>query len=169
MLARLDEIAGVSESRVDWTGKKFLLALEPGIDRERVTVAAVEVLGAGAQVLDEDETRGVVASYRKGEEWMKAGETLRLSRFEAGVIARRYAGEAAQELGLGTEATGKLLAVFEREIERAFERTHAAGGIQALASEIEVAGERILEDSRAFLAPAELAKLEDCLRRFAAR
>jgi hypothetical protein len=169
VLARLDEIEGVAESRVDWTGKRFLLALESGAGKDHVEEQAVGTLGEGARPLDEDEVREVLDSYRKGETWMRAGETLQLSRFEAGVLAKRYGSEAAAEIGLDEGGTGKLIALFEQEFIRAFERTHAGQGIEAVPAEFEAASKRILEASASPMTPEQRAALADYLKRFVDR
>ena len=151
MLARLDEIHGVAESRVDWTGTRFLVTLSADADEPRVENEIESALGEGARLLDDDATRAVLDSYRHGETWMRAGETLKLSRFEAGVLAKRRGEAAAREIGLDDAKTQKLVELIEAELGRAFERAHAEGGIDALAGEIDAAGERIREASRAFL------------------
>lgn len=151
MLARLDEIDGVAESRVDWTGTRVLVTLSANADKPRVETAVESALGADARVLDERATREVLDSYRKGEAWMRSGETLQLSRFEAGVLAKRHGAAAAAEIGLDEAKTQKLVALIEAELDRAFERAHAEGGIDALGGEIDAAGERVLDASGAFL------------------
>ena len=168
MLARLDEIPGVSESRVDWTGRRFLLHLEPGAKEERVAEAAEDALGEGAHTLDEEGTRAALEALRKGEAWMRAGETLRLSRHEAGVLAKRYGEEAAQEIDLDEAATRKLVELFERELNVAFERTHARrdGGGARIEAEVAEAGNRILDSSQSFLDAEQRAVLEGYLGRF---
>lgn len=166
MLARLDEIEGVAESRVDWTGRRFLLALDRGADKVHVRERAVDTLGEGARPLDDDDVRDVLDSYRKGETWMRAGETLQLSRFEAGVLAKRYGNEAAAEIGLDEEGTRKLVALFEQELNRAFDRTHAGQGIESVPEEFEAAAKRILDSSGGFLAPEQQTSLAEYLKRF---
>lgn len=165
MLARLDEIDGV-EGRVDWTGKRFLLGLEAGATKNRVEVQAVETLGEGARSLDDDQVREVVESFRNGETWMRAGETLQLSRFEAGVLAERYGNEAAAEVGLDEAGAKRLVASFEQELTRAFERTHAGQGIEAVPAEFASASKRILEASASFMTQDQLAALAQYLARF---
>lgn len=166
MLARLDEIEGVAESRVDWTGKRFLLGLEAGAGMDQVEAQALETLGEGARSLDDGKVREVLDSYRKGETWMRAGETLQLSRFEAGVLAKRYGNEAAVETGLDEAGAGKLVALFEQEFIRAFERTHAGQGIEAVPQEFESASKRILEASASSMTPGQHAALAKYLKRF---
>lgn len=126
-------------------------------------------LGEGAFVLDESEERAALDAYRKGEAWMPAGETLRLSRHEAGVLAKRYGEEAAQKLELGEAPTRKLVLLFERELNVAFDRTHAVqrGEKPPIAAEIQQAGKRILESSEEFLDVDQRTALELYLKRFA--
>ena len=166
MLARLDEIEGVAESRVDWTGKRFLRGWEDGAGMDQVEAQALETLGEGARSLDDGEVRDVLNSYRKGETWMRAGETLQLSRFEAGVLAKRFGGEAAAEIGLDDEGTTKLVALFEQEFIRAFERTHAGQGIESVPQEFESASKRILDASASSMTPDQHAALAQYLKRF---
>jgi hypothetical protein len=170
VLARLDEIPGVSESRVDWTGRRFLLQLEPSAREERVAEAAEDTLGEGAYTLDESGTRAALEAMRKGEAWMRAGETLRLSRHEAGVLAQRHGEEAALEIDLDQVATRKLVELFERELNVAFERTHAGrdGGGARIEAEVASAAQRVIEASRAFLDARQRAALEEYLGRFIA-
>jgi len=166
VLARLDEIPGVAESRVDWTGKRFLLTLEGEASHDVVGERASVTLGDGARLLDDEEVHDVLNSYRKGETWMRAGETLQLSRFEAGVLAKRYGDEAAAEIGLDEERTKKLVVLFEQELTRAFEHTHAGEGIEDLPAEFESAAKRILDLSAGFLNSEQQAGLASYLRRF---
>ncbi len=162
----MDEIAGVAQSRVDWTGMRFLLALEKGASEEHVGGQATITLGEGVRLLDGDQVREVLNSYRKGETWMRAGETLQLSRFEAGVLAQRYGGEAAAEIGLDVMGTRKLVALFEQEFIRAFERTHAGQGIDDVPQEFGSASKRILDASASSMTPDQHAALAQYLERF---
>jgi len=166
VLARLDGIDGVAESRVDWTGKRFLLTLEDGARTDRVAGQAADALGEGARVLDRDALRAVLESRGRGEAWMRADETLRLSRFEAGVLARRFGGEAAREIGLDEPSTRRLVALFEAELERAFEQAHAGRGLEEVPGAFEAAAGRVLEASREFLDAGQRGSLAAYLERF---
>jgi hypothetical protein len=166
VLAQLDEIPGVRASRVDWTGRRFLLELEPDTSSSKIAEAAASALGDGAVVLDADATRAAVADFSSGEAWMRAGETLQLSRHEAHVLARRHGEEAARAIGLSEGATKKLVALFEAELDRAFERTHAAGSGARVQDEISAAVERTVDAAREFLSADELRALEEQVREF---
>lgn len=165
MLARLDEIPGVAESRVDWTGRRFLLTLQAGVAESVVENAALDALGEGAQVLSENEEQAALDAYRQGEAWMRQGETTRLSRYEAGVLAERYGKEAAEEMGLGEDGTSKLVALFEAEFVRAFDRVHEGTRSASLQSEFQSAAQRILDSSGDSLTPEQQAQLEEYLKK----
>jgi hypothetical protein len=56
--------------------------------------------------------------------------------------------------------------LFEQELNRAFDRTHAGQGIAAVPAEFEAAAKRILESSAGFLSSEQQAALADYLKRF---
>ena len=168
MLARLDRIHGVTESRVDWTGRRFLLRVDPDASALLVAKEAEAALGDGASILDADETSAALGELRRGEAWMRAGETLRLSRHEAQVLGKRCAEEASSEMGLDEAATRRLVDVFTNELNAAFERTHAAkrGDRSQIEAECGEAAKRILASSKAFLTAEQRTVLEQYLERF---
>src|SRR5262245_63711657 len=110
-MARLDSIPGVAASRVDWTGKHFLLTLPDSANQGDVQSQAAEML-KGAHVLDGEAAKEVIDSYRGGEKWLRAGETVQLSRFEAGVLAKRHGAQAGQRARLDEEQTRRLTGLF---------------------------------------------------------
>lgn len=166
MLARLDVIPGVAESRVDWSGRRFLLTLEAGSQESAVATAALATLGDDTTLLSDEEERTAFNAYRGGEAWMRAGETLRLSHHEAGVLAERYGTEIGAELDLNEQQTGKLVKLFESELTRAFERVHRGGEGSSLMAQIAQAADRIVESSRAFLDAKQVVGLEEILEQF---
>jgi hypothetical protein len=161
VLALLDEVPGVAESRVDWTGRLFLLALEPHARADAIVPEARTVLGGDVRRLEPGAELAAVASYRRGDAWMRSGETVELSRTEARVLAQRHGQEAARAIGLDAQQTGRLIAVIEGEVAAAFERIHAAGrGLPADQGAI-FAGvaEGTLAKSRAFLTAEQMQRL----------
>ena len=168
MLARLDRIHGVTESRVDWTGRRFLLRVEPDASASLVAKEAEVALGDGASILDIDETSAALGDLRRGEAWMRAGETLRLSQHEAQVLGKRCAEEAASEMRLDEAATRRLVDVFTSELNAAFERTHAAksGDRSQIETECGEAAKRILASSESFLTAERRTVLAEYLQRF---
>lgn len=159
MLARLDRIHGVAESRVDRSGRHFLLTLDAGTDEAAVSRAAQDALGE-ASVLRSDAESDLLASLRRGDLWVTADETIQLSREEARVLGARFSMEAALELGLSPEKTRRLLEVVEKEIAAAFERVHGrSDALEALSAEHAVISERVHEACRVFLTDEELQDL----------
>ena len=161
MLARLDEVPGVAFSRVDWTGRRFLLELESSARADAIVPEARTVLGGDVRRLDPEEELAAIAGYRRGEPWMRSGETVELSRTEARLLAQRHGGDAAQAIGLDDQQTARLIAVIEGEIAAEFERIHAAGrGLPAdQATLFAGIGERSLAKSRSFLTAAQFEQL----------
>jgi hypothetical protein len=170
VLASLEEIPGVRESRVDWSGRRFLLKLDPEARSEAVVAQANAALGGGARRLGPRAEARASQSYLRGEEtWMRGGETLKLSRAEARILAERYGLEAAREAELDEQQTERLVGVMESEIAAAFERIHAQGeGLPAnFGPIVDDAIRRTLERSRPFSSAAQLERLEDyCARAF---
>lgn len=162
MLALLDEVPGVAQSRVDWTGRRFLLELEAHARADEILRRARLVLGGDVHRLEPSEEIAAVARYRRGEQWMLSGETVALSQAEARVLAQRHGNEAARAIGLDAQKTARLIAVIEGEVRAAFEGIHAAGrGLPADQDALFAAvAERTLAKARAFLTPEQLERLE---------
>ncbi|MGH7162256.1 MAG: hypothetical protein ACREID_02130 [Planctomycetota bacterium] len=127
MLARLDELEGVRESRVDWTGRYVLLALEAGADESAVVARAAKVLGEGARRLDESREAEQLGAFRSGEPWLRTDETLKLSEEEARVVGARLGEGAAAAAGLDAEDARLFAEVVQDELRMAFGRLHADG------------------------------------------
>ena len=164
VLASLDKVTGVLESRVDWTGRRFLLKIDTEVSADTVASRANEAIGGDSRRLDPEAESQATASFLRGTEtWMRSGETLKLSRTEARVLAERYGKEAADGAGLDEPQTEKLIGIMEREVAAAFERIHADG--QGLPSNFgAIFGDALtstLEKSRAFLSPDQLQKVKE--------
>ncbi len=129
MLRRLDGIPGVAESRVDWTGRFLLLALEPGADAAAAASAALALLGPGASRLDSAAASEQVEAFRRGERWMRAGETVEMSREEARVLARRTAERVTREEGLAPEEAAAVLAALDEALTEGLRRLHEPGAV----------------------------------------
>jgi hypothetical protein len=160
VLARLDDVPGVEESRIDWSGRHFLLKLDSEDDRDRVVAPAAEILGDGARRLAPDAEAERSAAFPRGEPGM------RLSAEEARVLAERFTAEASKDAGLDEAKTRKLQALVEDETRRLLESLHAEGGaVSARFMEgWTPAAERVQERSRAFLAPEEAERVGARLR-----
>jgi hypothetical protein len=170
-MARLDEIEGVSASRVDWTGRYFLLTIDPSARRESVVKSASDVLGSGTRELDPRLEADQVAALQAGEPWLRAGETAHLSQEEARVVAKRHVASAAADLDLDTDRTNRVTVLMQDELERLFHKFESAGlpARAEMMSEWNAMVDRIGERSREFLIDSEranlAAKLKDCWSR----
>lgn len=127
MLARLDHLPGVAESRVDWEGRHVLIRLAPGAKADDVVGRAVPILGTGARRLDAAAESERLGSFRRGESWMRSGDTILLSRREASVLGARYARSCSHRAGLNEDQRKQLEAVLTEEITKLFEWLHATG------------------------------------------
>jgi hypothetical protein len=168
VLARLDAVPGVRESLVDRSGRRFLVKLAPGALEERVVTDARAILGEDSLRLSGDEAATVLATHRRDEPWVRAGETMRLSRDEAKVLASRHGGWVARLADLDADRTERLVSLIEEEIAGAFERVLVSGDDpeSALGGEVRSALERVATRSRAFLDDEQARSVLDCLDQF---
>ncbi len=120
MLADLDRVDGVVESRTSWDGRLFELRLAPGADPERVARDAAVVVGGNPLRVD--------AAREGRERWFNSAGTVDLSRHEAGVLAARFAAELEAEVLVNPATAGQVEEILREELTLAFERAHAAGG-----------------------------------------
>lgn len=166
MLAQLDKVPGVAESRIDWTGHYFLLKVADGVEPEGVVDPAREVLGSGAQRLKAAAETEQIAAFEHGEPWMRSGETLRLSGEEARVLGDRFTTDAAKESGLDAAKTQRLRELVQDETKRLLESLHAEGGnvSDRFMTGWAPAVQRVHERSREFLTQAESDRVSEILR-----
>ncbi len=125
VLVAIDELDGVAESSVSWDGRYFRLEVHPGADPDEVALAAAGLLEGESCCVTAPRGK---ASPAKPDEWYNAEGTLALSRHEAGVIASDFASKIAAEITLEPARAERLHTVLREELERSFERAHAAGG-----------------------------------------
>jgi hypothetical protein len=148
VLAEIDGLDGVAWSGASWDGRLFRIELEPGADPERVAAAV-------AAVMTGEERRAAAPSG--ADAWYDAPGTVALSRHEAGVIAADLLAQLRAEVELDQAEAERLQALLRADLERAFERAHAAGGgvhrLWGELPEVRVGLERRLD----FLAPEDRA------------
>lgn len=166
MLAQLDDVTGVEESRIDWTGRYFLLKLTADADRGRVEEAVLVALGDGAKRAEASTETERIAAFQRGEPWMRSGETLKLSGHEAQVLGERFTQAAAKEVGLDAAKTERLLEVVRDETRRLLESLHTEGGnvSERFMKGWEPAVKRVHERSLQFLTKDEADRIETSLR-----
>jgi hypothetical protein len=128
VLARLDAIPGVQESRVEAGGRYFLLVLAPGADEARVLAGAAEALRGRARRLGDAAAAAQLASRGRGDPWLAAAEVQALSYVEARIVAARAADAVAPAAGLDRAARDALAEAARVEVFRAIERVHDEGG-----------------------------------------
>ena len=164
MLASLDGISGVREARVHHDGIYFLLELEPEAVVGDVVKSARELLPDGRRPTSDVEAE-LIASYRHGATWLRAGDTRELSREEAHILAKRHGEQAAQALSLDETKRRRMIQILDEETVAAFERVHAeGGGLGAKArDEFERAARRTVERCRTFLDERECSRLAEFL------
>ncbi len=164
MLARIDEVDGVQKSRVSWDGRRFLVEVEPQADGARVASAVAAALGEAERLAPADEA-SAISAYQGGERWLDHDQTVALSRDEARHLALPLVASIAREVGLDEGDARRLETVLHEELERVFERAHAAGGgLERLDEGRPEARRRIEQRLAGFLTPAQadqvLAHLE---------
>ena len=123
MLAQLEKMDGVLEVRVDWTGRTLLFHVKDSADPDAVAAHANKHLGGKASRLDERRAAECVAGYQRGEPWLRAGETLQLSKHESKVLGKSMAAKAGATLD--EPSRSRLQAILEDELFALFSRVHA--------------------------------------------
>jgi hypothetical protein len=166
VLARLDKLEGVAESRVDWTGRIILILLREGAEPDSVAHHAAEHLGSGAARQAPPSEAETIESFRRGEPWMRAGETLELSQHESKVLGKSLAARAGGSIR--DEAHRRRLeSILEEEFLAVFTRIHAGEltlGEALKRGESEI-GPRIQKRLLEFLTPEQTQSVMDSLRR----
>ncbi|GAO03687.1 hypothetical protein [Anaeromyxobacter sp. PSR-1] len=128
MLARLDAIPGVRESRADASGRHFLLELRPGADRAAAVEAACAALGARARPLEPEEAAAQLEARGRGDPWYAAADTLALCYLEARVLAANAGPAAARAAGLDAAAGDAVCEAARAVLFQVMERVHGEGG-----------------------------------------
>ena len=167
MLAQIDAIPGVLETRVNWTGERVLVRLASDASEDRVAAEASRLLGENTRRLDGRAEAEALATYRGAEPWLRSDETSRLSRREAQVLAAGFGAAVAGDLSLDESQTQSLIALLEEEIAAAFERIRTNGeGLRArMPAETRVVIENVSRRSRAFLTAEQALRVEERLER----
>jgi hypothetical protein len=158
VLARLDAIPGVLEARVDWSGRWFLVQ-----STKDVSAAACDVLGKGAAPAGAAITAEKTASFRRGDVWLKRGETMKLSEQEAAVLAPQIADAAARDASLDADARAALEPVIREEMLKLFRA--AESGIDNLRKGWIDMADAVAARSREFLDVVQAAAVAESIKR----
>ncbi|HEU4339144.1 MAG TPA: hypothetical protein VFS19_03675 [Planctomycetota bacterium] len=164
MLAQLDKVDGVHEARVDWTGKTLLIRVKDSADPDVVAAHATRHLGRNATRLSERRAAECVDGFRRGEPWLRAGETLQLSKHESKVLGKSLAAKAGGSLDEKSRA--RLQEILEGELFALFSRIHAGEftleeGLERAARE---SGPRLHQRLLEFLSPDQATAVMESLR-----
>lgn len=124
VLARIDKIPGVLESRVDWTGRYLLLTLDPTVNRELLPKEVSSVVGTETRSPSPETEARLMA----GGPWLRSGETLQLSQAEADGLAKLTSSKVAAQVPLSEDQTRRLQTILREELRAAFERVHQDAG-----------------------------------------
>ncbi len=124
MLARLDEIPGVSRSRAECSGHYFLVELADG-GTDGIEGRALEVLGRGARLVPPGEAEAQREARRRGEPWVTAEEARSLSFIEGRVLGIRVSAAVSPGAGLAAEERERLGEAVREEMFSYVERVHA--------------------------------------------
>lgn len=168
MLARLDAVPGVLESRADASGRFFALALSPGAEPDLTLARALAALGGGARALGEDEARGQLAASERGDPWYARRDSLALCFLEARVLSVRIGAAAAEAARLPGRDRERVAEVARAVLFEAMERVHGEGGRPSSGwfyEEWPAVARRISQGCRAFLAEEDLAGVSAALAR----
>ncbi len=124
MLARLDEIPGVSRSRAECSGHYILVELRDGVP-DGIGERALEILGRGARILPPAEADAQHDARRRGELWVTAEEARSLSFIEGRMLGVRVSAAVAQEVRLTAEERERLAEAAREEMFAHVERIYA--------------------------------------------
>ena len=136
MLAAIDKLPDVDESRVNDTGLKLLVR---GGDPEAIVASLHDHGYAG--------TPTGVSSTGPDDAWMSAADTIKLSRREAKSLAAKYAAAIAEKHKLDA---AWLEGVLNEELDAWFDKLHATGARpgEAWNDLVEAVGKRLPADKR---------------------
>src|SRR5262245_8528107 len=107
---------------------------------DRVARDAAQHLGSGVARQAPPQEAESIESFRRGEPWMRAGETLELSRRESKVLGRSLAAKVGQSIQ-DKEHLRRLESILEEEYFALFTRIH--DGELSLADALERGGAQV--------------------------
>ncbi len=124
MLARLDELPGVSRSWAECSGYVFSVELAEGAE-DATAARALEVLGRGSRLLAGEEAEAQHEARRRGEPWVSAAGARALSYVEGRMVGARVSTGVASELDLGADERARLAEAVREGMFTHVERLHA--------------------------------------------
>jgi hypothetical protein len=128
VLARLLDVPGVRDARVECSGTYFLVVVDEAAAPAGVLPGLRAVLGPGAREVEDPDAAVQVATRAKGEPWFSVDDVRGLSYVEARLLSTRLADGVAQVLNTGGAALERLVESTRTEIVAALEHAHDTGG-----------------------------------------
>jgi hypothetical protein len=128
VLARLDAVPGVEESRVDSSGRFFWIVPRDLVEAGTLAGDVQAVLGKGARRLPPEEAAAQLAAHGAGDPWLAADEVMTLSFVEARLLSVRISGEAARKASLLPDEKEAVAEAVRAALFGAMARVHAEGG-----------------------------------------
>jgi hypothetical protein len=128
VLARLCEIPGVIDARVECSGTYFLVTGDDPAALERALPAIRAVLGQSARWVDGLDRERQLAARSRGELWFSSGDIRGLSYVEGRVLAARMLDGVAESIPLPPPQAEQVLEAVRAEIFAALEHAHDTGG-----------------------------------------
>lgn len=128
MLARLAAVEGVTDARVEATGRLFLLELASGADEEIALAAVAAALRRAPRRLGPGEAAAQLARRGEGDPWYSVRDVAALSFLEARLLAARGAPEVATAAGLAPAEREAVEDALREVLLAAMARVLAEGG-----------------------------------------
>jgi hypothetical protein len=157
VLARLEQVEGVADARVDATGAFLAIAAVPGAAPDALADRIVAALRGRARRLDDRAAAAQLAARERGDPWYAFRDTLGLCYLEARILASRAGGAVADAAGLGGAEAAAVTEAARVELFALMEQVHGEGGRPSSGWFYEAwpaVATRIAARCRSFLEPA---------------
>jgi hypothetical protein len=128
VLARLSELPGVIDARVECSGTYFLVTACDAAALERALPLVHERLGSRAEPLGPGERAAQLAARARGERWYSRHDIRGLSYVEGRILATRFSDAVAATLLLEQAAAVRIHDAIRLELFVALDHAHDTGG-----------------------------------------
>jgi hypothetical protein len=128
VLARLSEVPGVIDARVECSGTHFLLTARDAGALEQASPLVHALLGPRAERLGPVESAAQLAARARGEPWYSKHDIRGLSYVEGRILATRFSDAVAATLPLERAAAARIHEAVRLELFAALDHAHDTGG-----------------------------------------
>ncbi|HYG68254.1 MAG TPA: hypothetical protein VD838_11360 [Anaeromyxobacteraceae bacterium] len=128
VLARLSDIPGVIDVRVECSGTFFLVTGRDAAALEAVLPRVRAVLGERAERLGASERSAQLAGRARGERWFSRDDIRGLSYVEGRILATRFSDAIAAAVPLERAIAERVHEAIRRELFAALDHAHDTGG-----------------------------------------